>query len=159
MLYIVTGEMNCGKTTKVRELHKLHGGDGFVSDKIFINGQHTGYNLTALKSPNNQTLAIKKEFYLDEWKNSYNHGSFVFNLDIFSNAVSRIESLISDEVKPIFLDEIGYLETRKQKGFHSIIEKLAKYQYDVYLVIRLSCLNDAIKIFDFKNYRILNLSD
>ncbi|MDD3051634.1 MAG: nucleoside-triphosphatase [Candidatus Cloacimonetes bacterium] len=158
MLHIVTGEMNCGKTAKIREIHKMYGGDGFVSDKIFSEDQHIGYELSALGSNEKWVLAKKTDLIDEAWTNSLIQGEFQLNKEVFSHAITRIEEMMIERIKPIFLDEIGYLEVRKQEGFYKIIEQLTSYPYDVYLVIRISCLQDAIRIFNLKNYRILNLN-
>ena len=50
-LHIVTGAVNAGKTSRMKELYcQTPSADGFLSEKVFSGGVFLGYRLVRLRS-------------------------------------------------------------------------------------------------------------
>lgn len=120
MITIVTGKINSGKTTYLKNNYeKTQKGDGFLSVKFFAKDNFIGYNLLHLKSGKESPFIRKKTAIPSEWIEIFAMGQFSFSQEGFRFA-EKIMKNCTDE--PVYLDEIGPLEILHKKGFHEILK-------------------------------------
>ncbi len=139
MIKIITGNIDSGKTTFVKEVAKGWGLAGILSLKVFSNGMHIGYNAFDLLTNRTYILARKKDIELLEGPciGDYNFSQHTF--DILTEQYSGF-------TKNMVIDEIGPLELQ-DKGFSKLLENLLanrSVDTDLVLVIRNRCLYACI---------------
>jgi nucleoside-triphosphatase THEP1 len=155
MIYIVTSGINEGKTRKMEAIYReIKKGDGWVSKKVFVNGQFIGYEIMRLSTNGKLPLAYKKEYIPSGWQEIYSIGPYLFSKQAFEFAKKIIEEMISINIEPVFIDEIGPLELQG-KGFCPLLEQILKTQKDLYIAVRSHCVDDVIKKFNIKDYKII----
>jgi len=150
MVFIITGGVNTGKTTLFERIHKRQGGGGFSLPKIIVNNQFKGYWIKDLNT------GEKTEFALTETTNGYLHKMerFYFLPEGMAFAKSIYNKAIETEEKNFFIDEIGPLEL-ENKGFsHIFMDALTSFE-NIYVVVRESCLDDVIRKFGLKEYKLV----
>ncbi|BBE30002.1 hypothetical protein OSSY52_01430 [Tepiditoga spiralis] len=149
MVNIISGEINSGKTTKLINIFKTTGGDGFAAIKVYKNNEFYGYNLTRLS--NNEIIPFISIDKFDDELFKLSRFSFSKKGFIFANKIID-ETLINK--KTLYIDEIGPLELSK-KGFYTSFKKALKKNIEIYVCIRSSCIQNVIKEFKIKNYKII----
>ncbi len=156
MVYIVSGEINEGKTQKLLAIYnELKQGDGFVSKKIFLNGKDfIGYEIVRLSTNEKMPLAYKSSYVPSDWDEVYRYGPFSFSKAGFDFAERIIEDITDHHIHPVFIDEIGPLELQG-KGFSTLLKKVLKTQKDVYITVRNHCAQDVIKEFNIQNHKTI----
>jgi nucleoside-triphosphatase THEP1 len=157
MIYIITGEINQGKTEKALSIYNLTRGDGFITRKILKNNTFYGYEIVRLSSSESIPLAFKSGSTPLMWDEIFTTGSFSFSKKAFAFAESIAEEIIEGDANPVFIDEIGPLEL-EGKGFVTILNKLLLTDKDIYITVRKSCLEDVIALFKLKRYEIISLT-
>ena len=152
MVYIITGEINEGKTQKMVSLYnQLNRGDGFVSKKIFnLDKDFAGYEIVRLSTGERLPLAYKRGFVPADWDEIFRCGPFRFSEAAFAFAENIIDDIIHRRIEPVFIDEIGPLELQGQ-GFSAILTKTLNAQKDVYIAVRNRCVEDVKKKFKIEN--------
>jgi nucleoside-triphosphatase THEP1 len=157
MIYIITGEINQGKTEKALSIFNFTGGDGFISRKIFKNNTFYGYEITRLSTNESIPLALKSDSIPPLWDEILSTGSFSFSEKALAFAESIIDEIMNSDTNPVFVDEIGPLEL-EGKGFFNIVNELLQTEKDIYLTVRKSCLEDVIELFKLERYEIVPLT-
>lgn len=156
MITVITGPVNCGKSTKLLELYqKTKKGDGFICEKYFDEGKFKGYNLRRLG-----TNQIKNFIFLKNQqpniKSNLEIGRFVFDPEIFRWAEYTYKTLISNNIEPIYMDEIGPMELN-HKGFHDIFKEILATNLDIYFSCRISLVDEIICKFNIVDFRLIKI--
>ncbi len=151
MIYLITGDLDSGKTTKMREIYRgavPGSGDGFVSRKIYQGSEGCiGYELERLSSGEKHGLVRLASHYNDDFDEAFRYDRFIFSQAGFCFGESIIEELLLDEnIQDIYIDEIGPVELKGQ-GFCSILHKALQSDKNIYLTVRSKCLQEVIEKF------------
>lgn len=153
---IVTGEVDVGKTARMRELYRqTAAADGVLSEKIFDNGRFCGYRLTRLGNGETRTLALIEEAYDGQFAEACRLGPFVFSAEAFRFGNGTLERLCADPaVGALFLDEAGPLELRGQ-GFAAVLPVLLRAGKELYVTVRSGCLREFLRTYEIEKYRLI----
>ena len=154
MIYIITGEINQGKTEKALSLYRSRGGDGFISRKACKNNILRGYDIVRLSTGESIPLACRSDSTPSPWDEIDTVGSFSFSERAFAFAESIIDEIIESDINPAYIDEIGPLELAG-RGFCKILKRLLSTERDIYITVRKSCLGDVIEAFELEGYEII----
>jgi nucleoside-triphosphatase THEP1 len=154
---LVTGEINSGKTAKMRELYKASdSGSGFLSVKIFDNSIHTGYDLLFLPDNYSMPFIRKKEYMNGNEKTVFKTGKYIFLKKAFDEAEKIINRNIINNNYTVYIDELGPLELEK-KCFYKSALKVINSNIPLIASVRSSCLSGIIKLFKISRYRIIEV--
>ena len=155
-LHIVTGEVNAGKTTRMRELYRqTAAADGILSEKRFDREGFCGYHLVRLRSGETMALALPEAAYHGQFTQACRRGPFVFSDEAFRFAAAALVQLCADpDVSAIFLDEAGPLELRGQ-GFAGVLPALLSSGKELYVTVRSSCLQAFIQTYGIAQYHLI----
>lgn len=157
MIHIICGENNQGKTTKIKSIYAEETkGDGFITQKIFRDSIFCGYKITRLSTGESVTLSLKTELFPLVDNSLYTNGSFSFYEGGFDFADSVIDDIISRQISPVFIDEIGPLEL-KGKGVHDSFKKLLETGTDIFFTVRNHLLERTVSQYGIKNYSLIRL--
>ena len=157
MVTIITGEINSGKTNKMRNLYsKTQSGDGFFCMKIIENNFHIGYDLVSISQNNSMPFIRKKQFLKKSDKIIFNIGDYYFSEKTFHKAEKIIIRLLKEKITPIYIDELGLLELQK-KCFYNSVVKILKRDIPLIICVRKSCLLSIINLFNFNEYKIIEV--
>lgn len=144
MINIITGKIDSGKTTYLKNLYdKSHKGDGFICMKYFEGNTHLGYDLLHLKSEKQKPFIRLKTNIDNNWHQIFEIGKYSFSEEGFYFACKIIAD-ISD--KPIFIDEIGPLEIIQKSGFYDLLEK--QLDKEIYITVRGDLYTGFLKTFN-----------
>ncbi|NLF29190.1 MAG: hypothetical protein GX592_14955 [Clostridiales bacterium] len=156
---IVTGEVNSGKTTRMRALfRRTIAADVILSEKIFDGGRFLGYRLVRLKSGEARTLALCEEAYLGQFAQACRLDRFVFSAEGLRFGIRTLERLcFNPAVGALFLDEVGPLELQGQ-GFAGVLPQLLRAEKELYITVRSSCLPEFLQKFEITEYRLIQES-
>lgn len=155
MIYIVSGEIDQGKTRKMEALYRRIGrGGGFVSRKIFDGTAFRGYEIVNLTTGRRLPLALKREMVPDNWDEAGRYGPFSFSLKAIAMAEKIVDDIIADGIEPVFIDEVGPLELQGQ-GFAPLLKKVLDTDKEIYLTVRQTCLIPIVRHFGIKDYRLI----
>ncbi len=156
MVYLITGKMNAGKTSRTIEMaNKISSSDGFVSLKTMNHDEVVQFELMQLSTKEIKILAINQPFYNNQFDAKVTLGTYYFDELVFEWALKSIKKMIKNKISSIFLDEVGMLEI-KESGFYKSILMLLKSQCDCYFTIRDQFIPLFIEKFKINEYRILN---
>lgn len=136
-------------------------GDGFISQKIFTDknpGDFTGYEIVRLATGERKELARKTEHLPVRWDEVFCCGPYHFSKAGVDFARDIIDDIIANGIGPIFIDEIGPLELAG-KGFAPILKKALETGKDIYVSIRIHCVEDVIKAFNIRDHRIIPVGE
>jgi nucleoside-triphosphatase THEP1 len=142
-IYLLEGEIQTGKTTSLMN---------FVR-----NSQVCGGILSPVKDKRRFFYSISsQEFWpmeagMDE-KEKLEIGKYVFSKSAFDKAIQCIEKDMQNNLRLIFLDEIGPLEL-KDLGFADLLKKILAQPYKIQnlvLVVRSHAVNAILNHFNIK---------
>jgi nucleoside-triphosphatase THEP1 len=157
MIYIVSGEIDRGKTQKIESLYRQREqGGGFVSRKIFEGTALRGYEIVDLTTGRRLPLALKTEVLPDNWDEACRCGPFSFSLKAIAMAEKIVDGIIADSVEPVFIDEVGPLELRG-RGFALLLKRVLDTDKEIYLTVRRTCLTPIVRSFNIRNYELIEL--
>jgi nucleoside-triphosphatase THEP1 len=160
MVYIISGAVNSGKTSKMLEIyHKLAPGKtaGFISPKLYHNQTFLGYEIVKLPDGPRKTLALLSSEYADDFSDPFQFGQFIFSQQAFLFGETIICQLLEDvSVKDIYIDEIGPLELAG-RGFCNILSKVLQADKNLYLCVRTNCLKAFLNSFNISKYKIIQV--
>ncbi len=146
MIFLVTGEVNEGKTSYMHSLYRELGkGDGFICPKVFSNDKFIGYDIRRLTSDETRPFAYPVDSLPAGWDEHCRFGNFSFSAIALRFAEDIIDELIENATEPVIIDEVGPLETQNHDGFYNIIKKLLKTDLGVFISIRRS-MSDSFEI-------------
>ena len=144
---IISGKIDCGKTTKLLQMYtKINLGDGFALKKNYIKGEYVGQQVVRLSTGESKDFSFREGFAPKEIDLVYAYKNYSFTKEGLCFAEKIIMELIENNVEPIFMDEIGPLELQ-EKGFYKIFLLLLQTEKEIFVVIRDSCLENAIQKF------------
>ena len=156
VIHIVTGEVNAGKTTLMRTLfHFMPVSDGLLSEKIYVDGDFSGYRLVHLQSGETRELALLQKAYLGQFREACRLGSFVFSSEAFRFGLEILERQSANPaVRTLFLDEAGPLELNGQ-GFAGVLPALLLCGKSLYITVRRGCLEEFLRKFEILEYQLI----
>ena len=156
MIFLVTGEINEGKTSYMRSLHQELGeGDGFICPKVMEQNILTRYNIERLSSGETMPFAVPVENLPEDWDELYRFGNYSFSKRAIQYAERVINKIIEDKTEPFFIDEVGPLEIENRDGFHSITKKIIKSGLEGFIVVRKSMIDKFIQKFQTEKSEFL----
>lgn len=160
MVYLVTGERNCGKTRALWNLAmSFSRPGGFCADKIIGNdGLTMGYQLSAVDGSARWTLALDRQYAPDNWDTPESCGSFHFARKVFERAYSRYYFWLQQGHRPLIIDEVGPLELDGM-GFGPILHDLLHSDVDMYWAVRNSCVEDVVRHFALAEWKVMHCRD
>lgn len=151
MMYIITGPVNSGKSTRLLSIYNnTKNGDGFYLKKTFKGSLYTGQEIIRLSSGIKMPFSYLADFIPEYWDEACRYKNYSFS----RAALKFAEDIFAENFNPAFLDELGPIELAGE-GFYDIFNNLLKTNKDIYAVVRYECLFDIINKFDIKNYCIL----
>jgi nucleoside-triphosphatase THEP1 len=158
MIYLITGDINTGKTTKMQELFKQNPqGDGIVCPKVFDNGRFIRYDILHLQSGKTMPFAYPADAIPENWDEQICYGKYTFSVQAFTFAETITGQSIKDHISPFFLDEIGPVELDLHEGFYSILKKILSQDMEFYISIRKSRMNDLMDYLDMEKMHTIYL--
>ncbi len=155
MIYIVTGGINSGKTTKLLSLYReIKTGDGFILPKLYIGDSYAGQQIVRLSTGEGRPFSLKKDFIPAFWNEQYRYDNYSFCREGFDFAFASICHIVDAGLSPIFIDEIGPLEL-EEKGFYCLLSKLLEHNDTLYISVRELLIAQVISKFSINNYTML----
>ena len=161
MITIITGKINTGKTTRIKDYHQtIHKGDGIVSRKIMLEDRVYGFNGIRLTSNFEFLFMIHEQF---SNQNSDEDTIFEYAYDIgpyhiLKNGLDYIDKayqdIISSHISPVFFDEIGVLELQ-DLGFAQHISNAIKNDLDIVMTIREDLVSKIVSKFEIHKYEVI----
>jgi nucleoside-triphosphatase THEP1 len=154
MVHIITGEINQGKTTRIISIfNENRNGDGFITKKVFGNGGFDGYEIVRLSNGDKMPFINKILSVPDE---AFRYGIFSFSQRALNFAEEIIDELLSNNISPVYMDEIGPVEL-DGKGFCELLRKALHTDIDLYITVRQSCVDAVVKKFNIRKCEISQL--
>ena len=157
-VHIVTGEVNAGKTTLMRTLfHSTPASDGLLSEKIYADGDFSGYHLVHLQSGETRELALLQKAYHGQFREACRLGPFVFSEEAFRFGTEILKRQSANPaVCTLFLDEAGPLELQGW-GFAGVLPALLLCGKSLYITVRFGCLEEFLRKFEIVEYQLLTV--
>jgi nucleoside-triphosphatase THEP1 len=156
MVKIVTGKINSLKTTRMVELYKKnHLGDGFVSIKRMIGSKVKSYSVEKLSTGERRLLIIRDEFNDLNEEIAHHIGPYQIIKNTLEFVENEIFKMIKEKTEPIYLDEIGILES-EGKAFSHILRAMLNSNLDIVISVRDELLDKIIEMYEIKDYVILS---
>lgn len=157
-VHIVTGNINAGKTARMRELYlEMAAADGILSEKLVENGAFYGYRLVHLRSGAAIVLALLDEKYHGQFPEACRIGSFVFSADAIRFGINILEQLCANPtISAIFLDEVGPLELGGC-GFADVLPVLLHAKRELYITVRSRCVQEFLQKYRIMDYRLITV--
>lgn len=157
MVYLISGKKNEGKTTKLKELlENRNDASGFIAEKVYDCGRVTTYNLINIRTGDTCAIARLASLPLPEnWGESVGHGPFKFSQSGFDWAKTLFSTAQKEGNSAFVIDELGKLEL-KGKGHAELIRSALSSKSDLYISVRDVNVDEAIRVFDIKDYQIIN---
>ncbi len=157
MVNIVTCGINQGKTCKMLSIYaETLCGDGFVTQKLFNKETFCGYEILHLKTGESMPFICFKQHIPIYWNEELQFGRFSFSKDGFAFAQGIIRNILQKGMSPIYIDEIGPVELTGN-GFCQILKTTLNRNRDLFISVRISCVEDVIRAFNISEYRIVYL--
>ncbi len=154
MVYLVTGRINSGKTTKMKQLHDEFQGDGFIAVKSMDRSTVVKFEAYRLSTNETMLLAMSKTYYKGEFPIVCEIGPYVFNLHAIEWIEKTIDILIQNGIHPLFLDEVGMLEINDQ-CFSPIIKRMLLSHLDCYFSLREDLLVPFVEHFYITDFQVI----
>lgn len=147
MIYLITGEINQGKSTRLQEIYQEQlQGDGFFNRRVYQGDCLLGQEIVHLASGESRLLSCVKDLIPEEWHEECSYGRFSFSREGLDFGRKIIKNALSNQIQPLFIDEIGPLEL-EGKGFNEVFSQAITAKVDMYVVVRQRCLTSVIRQF------------
>ncbi|MBU1108560.1 MAG: nucleoside-triphosphatase [Candidatus Riflebacteria bacterium] len=159
MIYIVSGEINSGKTSwMATDFGQQKNADGFICRKVFVGDTHIGYNLEHLSTGERCHFIRKPEFLPENWREvACLAKKYSFCEEGFCFAQKIADSALAKNCQRFYLDEIGPLELMK-KGFYSLLKQLLQNRsLDLVIAVRASLVTTVIDFFELQEINYINI--
>lgn len=155
MLTIITGSIDSGKTAKLISLYRMKKtGGGIALPKYYVNGQCAGQRIVRLSTGDSMIFSLKDPFIPDGFQARFRYSNYSFSTEGFLFAKHVADEIMKDHISCVFWDEIGPLELNK-KGFYSILCGFLADRKDLCTVVRDSCLQGFLRLFNITDYTLL----
>jgi len=151
-IYLICGEKNEGKTTRLRQLFSsMRNACGFAADKVFDGDSLIGYNLVNLCSGDAIPLARIHALSGECAAEGFINGPFRFSTAAFIWAREVFEDALRLKADAFFLDEVGRIELAA--GGHSkLLYAALNSNVKIYMTVRNSNLRDVLRAFGIGEY-------
>ncbi len=158
MVYLISGKKNEGKTSKLKQLFEIkEDAFGFVAEKVYDCGRVTTYNLVDINTGEKQAIARLASLPVPEgWGEGLKHGPFTFSSSGFEWARGLLERASEAEAKTFFIDELGKMELNG-KGHADLIKSALNSGMDLYIAVRDTNVDDAVKAFGLTGYTVIKV--
>ena len=144
---IFTGEINSGKSSNIfNYFQKEQKGDGWISEKIFENQEHIGYNILRLSTNESVTFIRDRNHTDTNWKSILERGNWNFSEEGFNISQKWGEEILSQNTSPIYIDEIGKIELDGLL-FRAFLEKCITAKREIILGVRDVFVEEVLEIF------------
>lgn len=148
--FILTGEPNQGKTTKLRQiLTRLNALGvktcGFLAPGYWENNQKTGFDLLNLDTGKRLALARTENF-----PQAIHHGRYYFNLEALHEGESILEKVTRNTCDLVVIDEIGRFELAGSVWQKALTNLQVKPEIPVLIVVRSSLIAEVNEFFQIK---------
>ena len=158
-MIIIHGDINQGKTTKIKEIissldskNKTIG--GCYTQKIIINNKVIGYDLVL--------ISLKKTIPFLRVNGTIFHqkiGKYYINKAALLKGVQEIEKAILNNVDTLIIDEVGKLEINNN-GWSKVLTTLFNsYKGNIILAIRTSFVAEIVEKWDLNNYELVSVKE
>ncbi len=155
MVYIVTGSINSGKTTKLLSLYQeIKTGDGFILPKTYMGRNYSGQQIVRLSTGEGRSFSCKDGYIPINWNEKYRYDVYSYSQEGLDFAFQITHDILSNNISPVFIDEIGPLELQ-EKGFHKICSKLLLENRTIYISVRQTHLKDVIDKYKIINFDLI----
>lgn len=165
MVKIITGKIDSGKTTAIREYYNLNkSGDGIVSRKIMLDKQVFGYYALRLSDNLEFAFMIHELVYEShvQGNEDLHDTDFIYNIGpykVYRKAEKKIDSIYKGIFKKkhltIYFDEIGKLEINGA-GFYKHLKKAVKKNRDIVFTAREDLVDLIVAEFNIEEYDIIS---
>lgn len=157
MVHIITGSINSGKTAKLLSIYnKLQAGDGFILSKVFVEGNYAGQQIVRLSTGKSMPFSFKRDYIPAYWDEKYCLDVYSFSDKGLKFAFETVKDIVSNNLFPIFIDEIGPLELT-EKGFFQLLTQLLNRDCTMYIAVREFLLENVIDKFKIRQYDIISV--
>lgn len=148
--FILTGEPNQGKTTKLHQiLTRLNTLGvktcGFLAPGYWENNQKTGFDLLNLETGKRLALARAENF-----PQAIHHGRYSFNLEALHEGESILEKATINTCDLVVIDEIGRFELAGSVWHKSLSNLQTKPEIPILIVVRSSLIAKVNEFFHIK---------
>ncbi len=158
MITIVTGKINEGKTTTLKNLfYDNKKGDGFISIKKMEGSKVHSFIATQLSTQEHKVLLLHEYYYSNSFVTAGKMGPYLINLFTLNWIEKSIEKMIEEKIEPIYLDEIGMFEL-KGYGYDRIFRKILESNLDLIFVTRIDFLEQVKEHYNLKDVKIVHVS-
>ena len=158
MVYLVTGRIHSGKTTKMIDLYHRHSaGDGFVALKTLSGDQVEKYDAMRLKTQEVWPLAVHEKRIQPDFPVAFRIGPYHFRLDTVEKISAMMREMIHLRIQPLFLDELGELEL-SGSGYADVVTEMVASGLDLYLSVRDDLAMRIIARFGIGEHQILSVN-
>lgn len=157
MIYLITGEMNSGKSTKLQEVYQeKNQGDGFVTVKKMEGAEVVGYDILKLSTKKSKPFIYRSFNLPDNVEIAFRIGDYYFSKSVLERVEKELEGMIKDKINPLYLDEIGLLEL-EGKCFYEVLKKIIKSGLDIYFTVREEYLERVIEFFSIEDHVVIKI--
>jgi nucleoside-triphosphatase THEP1 len=157
MIHIIAGSINSGKTTKLLSLYnEIKSGDGFILSKVFIDNNYAGQQIIRLSTGVSLPFSFKRDYIPAYWDEKYIFDVYSFSHEGFKFAYETVKDIVSNNISPLFIDEIGPLEL-EEKVLFQLLSQLVSRDYNMYISVREFLLEDVLVKFKIKQYEIISV--
>lgn len=157
MIYLVTGEVNQGKSTWLLDTYQNQlKGDGFYNRKVYQGDCFVGQEIVHLATGESQLLSCKNGFIPDKWHEECSYSGFSFSKEGLDFGRVIVGNALFNQNQPVFIDEIGPLEL-EGKGFSEVFFNAIIAAVELYVVVRKKCLVSVIRQFGITEYQVISV--
>ena len=159
MVHLITGAVHQGKSTYLLHLYRsLQLGDGFYNRPVFREGRLAGQEIVHLATGASRPFSFRDGFIPQDWDEECRYHVYSFSGAGLKFGREIITRACQNRIEPLFVDEIGPLELAG-KGFYGLVTDLLPKRIDLYLVVRLGCLDEIVTHFGITEYIVIDCTD
>ena len=157
MVHLVIGDIDSGKTSFLKEHFLTHrSGGGILANKVMDGKDIIGYRASHLGSDHEETLMIHERHYHHEFVTAERIGPYYMNPRVLEANIQHIKGLIKSSTSPIYLDEIGRYELRRQ-GYHDTVVAIIASGLEAYMTCRNDLVEEIVSHFKIIDYELVDL--
>ncbi len=154
MVYIITGPVGSGKSTRLLSLYKsIKCGEGFYNIRRYINNQCIGQDLIQMSTGKSMPFSRIRGYIPEDWDETACLYDYSFSKRGLTFAENIAESVLKSHMVA-FIDELGPLEL-KGLGLFSCYKKLCAAKLDIYTVCRNYCVQPVLELFEIEDYEVI----
>ncbi|NCA66750.1 MAG: hypothetical protein EOM87_01655 [Clostridia bacterium] len=151
MLYIITGEIDSGKTFRLLKLYKKHkNADGYALIKAFENNNYIGQNILWLDKSITEPFSRISPGLPFDWIEQESYKEYSFSSFGLTFMAKIYNSLFERLPEAVFIDDIGPLEL-VGGGAADMFSTLLHVKTDIYVSVRQGCIEEFLRYFSIRN--------